>query len=207
MKRISTGIRYGFVFFISLMVFGCSMDPEITKVKNVWKYDQYSGGYLDQVLIVGKPRRPEARIQYEDHIGDILQKRKIDIIKSYTVIPEMNDLNRDTVKGAADSGSIKTVLVTKVIGVDEKEVLLPQTQQMEYVYTPHGTFMRPYLDGPQLVHFTKVRLETALFEVKSEKLLWSATSAIMNPENADEAIEDFTKAIVQRLEQDAFIPR
>lgn len=207
MQKSWIGTGFSLIIFIGLTLCGCAMNPELTKIKGVWKYEQYSGGYLDQVLIVGKPRMNAARIEYEDYIAGILRKRKIDSIPSYTLIPDMNDLNRDNIKGVADEKHIKTVLATRVVGVDEKDVLIPQSQKMEYVYTPRGTFMRPYLDGPQMVHATKVRLETGLFEVKSEKLLWSATSAIMNPETADEAIKDFTKAIVQQLMQDGFLPR
>jgi hypothetical protein len=207
MKKLSLGIGLSLIFFICVIICGCAMDSELTKIKGVWKYEQYSGGYLDQILIVGKPRKDAARVEYEDYIAKVLEKRKIDIVKSYTLIPDMNDLNRDNIKRVADASRIKTVLATKVVGVDEKEVLIRQSQKMEYVYTPNGTFMRPYLDGPETMHFTKVRLETGLFEVKSEKLLWSATSAIMNPESADEAIKDFTKAIVQQLMQDGFIRR
>jgi hypothetical protein len=41
--------------------------------------------------------------------------------------------------------------------------------------------------------------------VESEKLIWAATSAIMNPDSADEAIKDFSKAIIQQLMKDGYI--
>jgi len=205
MKKIAFVKCFSLVFFIGLVICGCAMSPEITKIKGVWKYDQYSGGYLDQVMIVGKPRLDAARIQYEDYMVKMLKKRKIDAIPSYTAIPDMKDLNRESLKQAADAAGVKAVLVTKVVGVDEKEVVVPQSQKMDYVYTPNGVYMRPYLDGPQVVNFTKVRVETGLFEVESEKLLWAATSAIMNPESADEAIKDFSKAILEQLTKDGYL--
>lgn len=181
------------------------MGPEITKIKDVWKYENYSGGYLDRVMIVGKPRRDDVRIQLEDYMVKAFEKRKIDMVPSYTAIPDMKDLTRENVKRSADAAGVNAVLAIKVIGVDEKEVLVKQTQQMDFIATPYGTHMRSYLDGPKVVNFTKVRLETGLFELKSEKLIWVASSAIMNPESADEAIKDFSKAIIQQLIQDGYI--
>jgi len=196
----------GMIVFIGLTLYGCAATPKITKLTGVWKYDQYSGGYLDKLMVVGKPRADAARIQYENYIAKALSKRKVEVIPSYTVIPDMKDLNYDSVKKAANEAGMKTVMVTKVAGVDEKEVLISQTQKMDTVYTPRGVYMRPYLAGPKVVNFTKVRLETRLFDVKSEKLIWAATSAIMDPDTADEAIKDFTAAIMQQLETDGYIP-
>jgi len=205
MKRQSIKISLCFICLICLIFCGCATSPEITKIKGAWKYDKYSGGYIDQVLIVGKPRISDNRIQFEDYLAKMLAKKKIETIPSHTVIPDMNDLTRENVKRAADAAGVKTVLATIVVGVDDKEVLVRQSQQMEYVYTPNGMYMRPYLDGPKVVNFKKVRLESGLFELESEKLIWAAESAIMNPESADEAIKDFSKAIIQQLIKDGYI--
>ena len=191
--------------FICLIIFGCATSPEITKIKGAWKYDQYSGGYIDQVLIVGKPRVEAVRVPFEDHLVKVFKKKKIDAIPSYTVLPEMKNLTRENIKQAADAAGVKTVLATQVVGVDEKEVLIRQSQQMEYIYTPNGMYMRPYLDGPKVVNFKKVRIESGLFELENEKLIWAAESAIMNPDTADEAIKDFSKAIIQQLVKDGYI--
>jgi hypothetical protein len=188
-----------------LIIFGCAASPEITKIKGAWKYGQYSGGYIDHVLIVGRPRIEAVRAPFEDHLVKVFIKNKIDAIPSYNVIPEMKNLTRENIKQAADAAGVKTVLATQVVGVDEKEVLIRQSQQMEYIYTPNGMYMRPYLDGPKVVNFKKVRIESGLFELESEKLIWAAESAIMNPESADEAIKDFSKAIIQQLIQDGYV--
>jgi hypothetical protein len=134
------------------------------------------------------------------------KKRKIDTIPSYTVIPEMKDLNRENIKQAATVAGVKTVLVSKVVGIDEKNVIFQQTPDYRYTVTPHGMYMSAYtFSGPRVEKFTQVRLETGLFEVESEKLIWAATSAIMNPDSADEAIKDFSKAIIQQLMKDGYI--
>ncbi|RJP88141.1 MAG: hypothetical protein C4518_11170 [Desulfobacteraceae bacterium] len=205
MKKIAFVKCFSLIFFICVIMCGCAMGPQMTKIKGVWKYDQYSGGYLDRIMIVGKPRMDAARIEYEDYMIKMLKKRSVETIPSYTVIPDMKDLNRESVKQAADVAGVKAVLATKVVGVDEKEVVVSQSQKMDYVYTPNGVYMRPYLDGPKVVNFTKVRVETGLFELESEKLIWAATSAIMNPDSADEAIKDFSKAIIEQLTKDGYI--
>jgi hypothetical protein len=202
MKKSLTVICFNFIFFI---IYGCATSPEITQLTDVRSFEKYSGGYLDKVMIVGKPRSDANRIQYEDYITKALEKRNIDTIPSYTVIPVMEDLNRENIKQAAIVAGVKTVLVSKVVGVDEKNVIFQQTVKQDMVQRGSGMYMRTYVMPAHVEKFTKVRLETGLFEVESEKLIWGATSAIMNPDSADEAIKDFSKAIIQQLIKDGYI--
>jgi hypothetical protein len=188
-----------------LLIYGCATTPEITKLTDVRKFEKYSGGYLDKIMIVGKPRSEDNRILYEDYITKALKKRKIDTIPSYTVIPVMEDLNPENIKRAANVAGFKTVLVSKVVGIDEKNVIFKQTVKQDMVQRGSGMYMRTYVEPGRVEKFTKVRLETGLFEVESEKLIWAATSAIMNPDSADEAIKDFSMAIIQQLMKDGYI--
>jgi hypothetical protein len=204
MKKLA--ISLGVAALLSLFIFGCATTtPEITKLTGIWKYDQYAGGYLDSLLVVGKPRIEANRVLFEDHIVKQLSKREIKATPSHAVISDMKDLNYDSVKKAAKDTGVKAVLVTKVVGVDEKDVLFKQSLNYEYTMTPYGMQMAPYMSGPRVETFTKVRLETGLFEVASESLIWAATSAIMDPDSVDEAIKDFSAAILQQLTKDGYI--
>jgi hypothetical protein len=195
-----------FIISLCLIFSGCA-GPKLTKMSGSWKYESYSNIYLDKLMVVGKPQNEAKRAQYEDSIAKALEKRKIQVTSSYKVIPNMKDLNRESIKQAAVAAGIKAVLVSKVVGIDEKNVIFQQTPQYQYTATPHGMSMRVYtFQGQQVGKFTKVRLETGLFEVESEKLLWGGTSDIMNPETADEAIKDFSMAIIQQLDQDGYLP-
>ena len=188
-----------------MIMYGCATTPEITKLNGVWKYDKFSGGYLDQVMVVGKPRKDDVRIEFEDYIAKALKKRNIDAIPSYTVIPEVKDLNVENIARTTDKAGIKAVLATKVVGVDEKNVNIPQSIAYDEIITPYGVAMRPYIEGPRVEKFIKVRLETGLFDMDLGKLIWVATSTIMNPDSADEAIKDFSKVIIQQLIKDGYI--
>jgi hypothetical protein len=199
MKKNVFGTCVALMLAAGIILGGCATTPEITKIKDVKNLDTYSGGYLDKLLVVGKPRVEANRVQYENHIAGVLSKKKVEVIPSHTVIPGMAGLTRDSVKQAAVDAGAGAVLVTVVVGVDEKEVVIKQP----VVYRGRG--MGAYLDVTRVETFTRVRLETGLFEVKTEKLIWAATSAIMNPDTADEAIKDFSAAITQQLKKDGYI--
>jgi hypothetical protein len=202
-KKICTIV--GSLALVFLLMTGCVKKPEITKLTGLWKSDQYSGGVIDKMMVVGKPRIEANRVPFENYITKELNKREISVVPSYTVIPAMNDLNFDSVKKAAVDTGVKAVLFTKVVGIDEKEVVFKQSLNYEYTMTPYGMQMAPYMNGPRVETFTKVRLETGLFEVASESLVWAATSAIMDPGSVDEAIKDFSAAIIEQLTKDGYV--
>lgn len=194
------------VFFVCLVIVGCTTTPEITNLTGVWIYGTYTGGYLDKILVVGNPRSDANRIHYENYVTTALEKRNIVAIPSHTLIPEMKDLTNEKIREAAAVAGVKAVLASKVVGIDEENVIFRQTIKQDMVTRGSGMYMRTYIEPGRVEKSTKVRLETGLFEVESERLLWGATSAIMNPESADEAVKDFSTVIIQQLVKDGYIP-
>jgi hypothetical protein len=125
---------------------------------------------------------------------------------SSAYIRDKKELTPDNIAKAIKASGAKSVLVSKVLGIDEEKVILKQSQDNVYRVTPHGTYMRTYVFAEPREEITKnVRLETGLYDVESEKLLWAASSTIMNPGSVEEAIDDFSKAIVQQLTKDGYI--
>ena len=193
------------MLFICLAVFGCAANSEITKIKKVFVFEPYSGGHLDQVMVVGKPRFETVRKQYEDYLSAVLKKRGIDAIPSYLAIPELSNVNLRNVAKVAQRDRIKTLLAAKIVGVDEKVAIFKESLSYGYIATPHGVFMQPYIEGPRVEKTTNVRIEAGLFDIQSGKLLWGVTSEVMDPNSVDEAIKDFSNAIINQLIIDGYI--
>jgi hypothetical protein len=195
------------IAFAGFTLSGCAASPKITKLTRVWKYDMYTGGYPDQVMVVAKTKRAASRAPLEDQMAGLLAKYNIKAIPSYTVIPNINLLERERVKQAAIDKGVNAVLATKVVDIDEEEVIF-NSQTYDRVHTPYGMYMRPTMpSGPQVERITKVRVETGLFEMETEQLIWAATSAIMDPDTVDEAIKDYSAAIIQQLVEDGYLKK
>jgi hypothetical protein len=195
--------------FLSLILSGCAAlnpNPRITSLNSVWNDGKYPVNYLDTVLLVGKPQVEANRSVFEAGFAEALYKRNIAVIPSYTVIPDMKNLNRESVRKAAKEAGVKNVLVAKVVSVEEKEVIFNQTQENHFTVTPRGTYMTTYTFAePRKEMQTQVRIETGLFDVETEALIWAATSDTMNPDSANEAIKDFSKAIIKQLVKDGYV--
>ena len=106
-KKDSHKMNKSLFIFLSMCILslfiitGCSREAKITKLTNIEKFEFYSKGRLDKVLVVGKPIKEKNRNDFEKYFSSKLKSRKTDAIPSYKVIPEMKDLNRDRIKEAA----------------------------------------------------------------------------------------------------------
>ena len=168
----------------SLLITGCSREAKITKLKKVEKFEFYSKGRLDNVLVVGKPRIEENREDFEDHFSRVLSRRRTDAIPSYEMIPDMQNLNRENVKNTAVKAQTGAVLATRLVGLNNTEVIVPQSTSVDiYTNARGGTVMMgPFIGGPSAKNVTIVRLETGLFETQTGQMIWKASSKILNPE-------------------------
>ena len=52
---------------------------------------------------------------------------------------------------------------------------------------------------------TVLRIDSKLFEVSSEKLIWSGKTKSFNPESADEVIEELERLIVRNMKSNGVI--
>jgi hypothetical protein len=68
-----------------------------------------------------------------------------------------------------------------------------------YSYYPH---VNSYVNNPgyYTTHETYT-LETTLYDVKTEDLVWTARSRTFSPESVDEVIVDLTKLLINDLEE------
>lgn len=194
---------------LAVILTGCWGGPHITHLVDVKAYEKPSQLSCKKILVVGKPIKEENRNQFETRFSAKLRKMRTDARPSHDYIPAMDDLNRDSIKEAAAQMAAGAVLATRVVGVDEKSVLIPQQMNVRMDPSPHGAgvgmTMTPFLEPAYVKDYTKVRLETGLFDVATEKMVWSASSIIVAPDSVKEAVRDFSKVIIERLSSDGYI--
>ena len=195
-------------FLILITGLGCAKNPEFTKLTGVWKFDPSYTVKPGKILVVGKLLNDSNRIPFEDFLTKELKIKNIDAYASYKPLPSGEDIVKEKVKTAARVMGIKSVLVTRVVSVDQKDITVKDKVSYDlYATTMHGAVMMgPYLEEPYEKTITIGQIETGLFDVESEKLIWSAKSRVLDPDSIDAAIKDYSLAILNQLSVDKLIP-
>ena len=188
----------------ALLVASCAN----TKISQSWVEPDNKRSYND-LLIIGVGESQQNRRAYESHFVEELQAKGTEAVASYKLIPNSEKLNRDTVDKAIQGMEIDGVIVTHLVAVDEETIYRPSMDYMPmygggyygglYSYYPHvNTYVsRP---GYYTTHETYT-LETNLYDVESEELVWSARSRTFSPESVSEVINDLTKLLIKDLKE------
>ena len=171
-----------FAIILSFILISCAstkVTPEDIKGTSTWESDQYAGGYIEKVLIVGVSKDIDKRKLFEKEFA---RQLGINAVASVDVIPLDSELNKDVIKRAAEKIDADTVLVTHLVKSGETDVYsIPTTKYVpktsEYHLGPY--YLQTYEQESSPTDYSRyqaVRLKSNLYERETEKLIWSATS-------------------------------
>jgi hypothetical protein len=120
-------------------------------------------------------------------------------------MPANLELKKETILNTVNQYENDAVIITHLIGKEEKDV-----------YTRGGSGHRGYFgfyrsrysyahDPGYSSTSTTVRLETNLYDVKTEKLIWSGKSDSWSRDSKDQIINDVIKAVINDLQKNQLI--
>ena len=168
-----------------------------------WRNHVFTGGPFDNILIVGVSDRVTARRAFENTFVDRLGEEQIKATAAFAVMPQNARPTEENIKTVIEDIRFDAVLITHLVGVDEKTVY------HEAIYLPAayaGNFsgyynhIEGYLYKPGYYRLnTNVKLETNLYDARSEALVWSMQSETIDPESVQKLIDAQIKIVVKRL--------
>ena len=194
MKKMSRlGVMWAW-FSILTMLIGCTTAKPVAE----WRDTNYQGGPFNNFLIVGVSGHESTRRTFEETFVSHLKDAQVNAVASFDAIPGEDRPTKDSIKAAIEGKTIDAVLITHLVGVDEKQIYHPPTYSGGF-YGYYG-FVGRYAYNPGYVSNQKtVKLETNLYDASSDKLVWSMQSATINPSNEKTLIEAKIKTVVKRL--------
>jgi len=192
-----------------LMVFLLSSCSTTTKSISSWKDSAYTGGYLNNVMVVGVSDKVNNRTMFEDLFAKLLERNGVKAVSAIAVTPPSKKLDKEMIKAEAKKRGIETVFVTHLIGVKEKSVYHPPPVGANPHYGSFGTYYHSvysYTHYPG--YYTKheyLQLESSVYEVATEKLIWSFRSDTIDAKSVKEVVDSLGKAVMKNLRKDKLL--
>lgn len=172
-----------------------------TKLISAGKEPKYSGGYIDSIMIVGVSDNLEDRRLFENTFSKCLKGQGVTAHSSLEFISIDQKLSKELVKKAAYENRIGFVLVTRLVGVDKKvDHYRSGFRKKGSVSIYHGfDDLNPKVkwDAKSGYYMERkiVRLESNLYDVSTEKQIWTAQSDSI----ASESVKNLTKSVCQAM--------
>ena len=180
-----------------------------TKISQSWVEPGIKKSYND-LLIIGIAESEQNRRAYESYFVEALREKGTEAEASYKLIKSSEKMERDTIVKAIEGLEIDGVIMTHMTAVDEETIYRPGMGYSTMGYGGYGGYgggmygyyphVNNYVHSPgyYTTHETYT-LETNLYDVKTEELVWSARSRTFSPESVDEVIVDLTKLLIKDL--------
>lgn len=178
-------LQIAFLLFLCTLFGSCSAN----RLLSSWNDPSFVEHSMATVLIVGIAKDETKRRIYEDTFADSLARTNTPSVASYTVSKQSIEPTKEALENAIKKTAAKTVLITHMISEGEKGFYQPSNRTIEtnsysnygglYSYYPF-IYNAVYSSG-SYQSSTKVILETNLYDVETEKLIWSARSESIDP--------------------------
>jgi len=195
------------------LLFSCTN----TKITQSWADPGNKKTYSD-FLIIGIGESQHNRRAYESYFVEELIVNGAEAEASYRLIKSSDEIERNTVLKAIEGLDIDGVLITHMVAVDEETVYRSGANYAYGAYAGYGGYGRsmygyyPYVNG--YVHspgyyttHESYTLETTLYDVVTEELVWTARSETFSPESVNEVIVDLTRLLINDLKDKGLIKK
>ena len=205
MRKIETTL---FMAVLAIAVVACSgsssrMIPTHMEASHV-------GKPIKDVLIIAIIDNQEIRTILEKHFKDWLNAKGVEAIISADVLAvEMGaKLEKEAIVEIVDKYENDAILITHVVGMEVSEVFSRDRPQYFYNYYGFYNYGLSYVTWPT-IYGEKVQfsLETGLYDVTTESLIWAGESQIKNPKTTGLAIGQVVEMVINELEKNGLLPK
>ncbi len=193
-----------FVFFLIGMI-SCGPSTEIVKS---WRDpgSVVSPTGNQKVLVVGLVKDESSRRIVEDNLVKRLNGKGV---ASYSVLTEemVKAAKEDALNEKLAQGGFTHILMVRLADIEKETSYVPGTTTGYY-----GGYGRYYGYGAGMYsspgYYTTDKnyfVETAIYSVTPDKLLWTGTTKTVNPTKMEQTINDIAVAVTDQMKKDGFL--
>ena len=189
----------------SVMLAACSS----FSLSNAWRAPDFAGPPMKQVMVLGISNSDSIRRIFEDGFAQALKTAGVGASHSYGALPEQGKIADERLKAAVAQTRSDSVLITRLLRVEQKaDVVQPMAPPMGGYYRTgfYGWYGSAWSGVPASVStYNVLTLETTLWDMRRENMIWSATTEAIQPSDVAKATQDMAKVLIEKMKKDGVI--
>ncbi len=202
MSRLSGSLVLGVAL---LALSACSS----TTFTSTWKAPGTSVSPVGKTIAAVFVTRDEGkRRAAEDTMARDLTERGAHGVAGYTILPESVRGNPEQARALLKEAGVNAVVISRVVGKDTQINYTPGTTFPTYYggFGPYwGNGWGTAYDPPSVSTDTIISVETTLYSLPADKLLWASTSRTTNPGNLDALLNEVADATAKEMKKQGFL--
>lgn len=193
-----------FIVFYGVFIIACAG----TKLTHTWVDETYHVKPVSDILVIAITHKEVNRKSFENKFVARLKATGIEAVSSADVIPIPADLElkKEEILKVVNKFKNDAVIITHLVGVEEKESYTRPERDRGTYYGYYGwVYAHTHEPGYYRTN-TLVRLATNLYDVKTEKLIWSGESQTLDPGSINQIIDDVIEVLIKDLQKNQLLP-
>lgn len=180
------------------------------RIVSQWSNPDYANlGAFKRIMVVGVTDQDAIRRNFEDRFVRRLGNLGVEALPSYRFIkepqaPPQREAIDSRLKAAVQQAKADAVLVTRLMRVEQQTDITPGYFAPSFGlgysrwHSP-GWFGADFYYPPRVHRYPVFYSETTLYDANQNEVVWTGTIRTIDPDSADEAIDDYIATVVGAL--------
>ncbi len=183
---------------VVLALAGCAE----TTIRTAWLDPGYTGGAFHKIVVAGVQGTVADRRVFEDVFSNHLRAAGIDAVPGYQLIPDDAKGDEPRWNAAVQGSGADGVLVARLVRIDTRTQVTTALVPAPWVMGtgPYGWYPG-WVTMPDVRQYDVAIIETTLFDVRSRKVVWAATSETFNVSDVGRQAASMAETIIRELAQ------
>jgi hypothetical protein len=194
---------FGYLFAFVFLIISCAGTELTHKQVN----EAYKGKPVSDILVIAITGNEDSRRSFEQRFVAQLEAAGVEAIASVDAIPMPADLEmkKEAILDAVNQFGNDAVIITHLIDKGVKDVYTRTGPAHRGYYGFYSSrYSYAHTSGYSSTS-TTLRLETNLYDVKTEKLIWSGQSKTLSQDSRKQIINDVIKVVINDLQNNKLI--
>ena len=171
-----------------------------TSITNSWVVPDAQPIAFEKTIVVFMNTSESVRRSAEDQLVQRIGADRS--VASHSLLSQDQVRDNDAARAAIDAGGFDGAVVMRVIGRDQQLTYQPGMSYPAHYggfYSYYGYGWPAVYDPGYLRTDTIVTVETNVYSIADDKLLWSGVTETMNPNDVANAVDDVADAVSREL--------
>jgi hypothetical protein len=195
-RRCHRFIRFVVALAAAAVVAGCAT----TSIRSAWFDTSFTGGPIRKIIVVGIGGNLADTRVFEDIFAQKLRTAGVDGVEGYLVLPANAGPGDPAWNAAVEASGAGGLLTVRVLGVDTRTQVTTTMVPGPGMWGPAGGWWGPSMVAvPEVRQYDIANVETNLWDTKTRRVIWAATTDTFNPRSVAQETPGFASLIIGQL--------
>ena len=175
-----------------------------TQLLSTWKKPGVHTIKFERVVVIAAAKDPATRRAVEDQV---VSRLRGPAVSSYTLAPDAPPVD-EALHQLIQTGGFDGAIVMRLASIDKETEWVPGTWSGPYYGYGYGYGTMDYWGMSDPGHYetnTVLRIETNVYELPNEQLIWAASSKTTDPKNLKQLVDETIDVVAKQLKKEGLV--